>query len=400
MNLSTGYPYSIIRHGLIADYPKLSESLNTEVVIIGGGISGAINAYYLINAGVDCILVDARTIGMGSTCASTSLLQYELDITLSKLSAHIGWSKASHIYAMCRDAIGTLENICDKIGFKDFQRQPSLYFAAHKRDCKLLEDEYASRKKGGFDVRLLKGSEIYDAFGLVVPLAILSAEGAVTDAYLLTHALLQDGVQRGLKVFDRTAVTNIDYHRNKVVLHTNNGHSVSARKLVNASGYEIHEFVEKKIVNLSSTYAIASEQLPEGEIPWKQEAMLWNTADPYLYMRMTKDNRILIGGRDEPFANPERRDKLIKRKTSQLKRDFQRLFPETAFIPEFSWAGTFGATKDSLPYIGPYRSIPYTYYALGFGGNGIIFSVMAAEIIRDLIMGKKNGNVSLFSFSR
>ena len=117
-------------------------------------------------------------------------------------------------------------------------------------------------------------------------------------------------------------------------------------------------------------------------------------------MRLTDDNRIIMGGRDETFYNPQKRDKLIRKKTALLKRDFQKLFPDINLIPEFSWTGTFGSTKDALPYIGAYPKTPHTYYALGFGGNGITFSVIAAEIICDMIAEKKNANLSLFSFSR
>jgi len=117
-------------------------------------------------------------------------------------------------------------------------------------------------------------------------------------------------------------------------------------------------------------------------------------------MRTTKDNRIIVGGRDEEFYNPAKRDKLIKSKTHSLKKDFNKLFPSTELIPEFSWTGTFGSTDDALPYIGTYKKTPHTYYALGFGGNGITFSVIAAEIIADMITGKKNKDSELFSFNR
>ena len=63
------------------------------------------------------------------------------------------------------------------------------------------------------------------------------------------------------------------------------------------------------------------------------------------------------------------------------------------------WSGTFGKTKDSLPYIGTYKKTPNTYYALGFGGNGITFSVVAAEILCDMICGKQNEMQNCFRLS-
>ena len=128
--------------------------------------------------------------------------------------------------------------------------------------------------------------------------------------------------------------------------------------------------------------------------------MLWNTADPYLYIRTTPDNRILIGGRDEKIWDPKKRDSLLPAKTAALVRDFKKLYPQIRLKPEFSWCGTFGSTKDGLPYIGEYPGLPNSYFSLGFGGNGITFSLIAAEILKDLITGKKNSAEKIFSFQR
>lgn len=68
-----------MKNGLMATYPTLKQDLVCGVAVIGGGITGALVAYHLIQAGVDTVLVDKRDIGHGSTSASTSLLQYEVD---------------------------------------------------------------------------------------------------------------------------------------------------------------------------------------------------------------------------------------------------------------------------------------------------------------------------------
>ena len=183
------------------------------------------------------------------------------------------------------------------------------------------------------------------------------------------------------------------------MLKTENGYTVKAKKLVYATGYEVVDFIDKDIVNLLSTYAVVSEQYNKRPF-WKDEVLIWNTADPYLYVRTTPDNRVLVGGRDEDFSDPVKRDKLIDKKTKQLTKDISKLFPNLDFKPEFSWTGTFGATKDGLPYIGPYKKLPNSYFALGFGGNGITFSVIAAQIIKDILEGKENKDIELFSFER
>jgi glycine/D-amino acid oxidase-like deaminating enzyme len=109
MNLSSGYPFWLIRYGLPYDYPQLQEDLKTDVLIIGGGISGALVSYYLTQAGVNNVVADARTIGLGSTCASTSLLQYEIDTPLCKLQHITGLKNAVRAYRLCYESIDKLE---------------------------------------------------------------------------------------------------------------------------------------------------------------------------------------------------------------------------------------------------------------------------------------------------
>jgi glycine/D-amino acid oxidase-like deaminating enzyme len=399
MNLTTGYPYFLVNSGLPYAYPKLDKSLKSEVAIIGGGISGALTAYYLTKVGISCVLVDDRTIALGSTCASTSLLQYELDVPLFELSRQIGLKGAERTYRLSSEAIDGIEKISNELNFTHFERQQSLLFAAYKKDKAYLREEFTARKNAGFDVEFLEEAEINRKYGFTSPAAILSGQAAATDAYLFTHALLQASISKGLQVFDRTPVQQIKYKKRGVELLTAQGFLIRARYLVNASGYEITEFIEKKIVRLVSTYAIVSEHIDQ-DFPWKEKTLFWNTADPYLYMRQANNSRMIVGGRDEDYYNPARRDRLIAKKSRQLEQDFRKLFPRIDFKTEFSWTGTFGSTKDSLPYIGTYDKTPHTFYALGFGGNGITFSLTAAELICDLIQGKKNKDLALFSFNR
>ncbi len=67
---------------------------------------------------------------------------------------------------------------------------------------------------------------------------------------------------------------------------------------------------------------------------------------------------------------------------------------------DYRWAGTFGETKDGLAYIGQIRQMPRCYFALGFGGNGITYSAIAAEIIREAMAGRQHSDAHLFRFDR
>ena len=110
-------------------------------------------------------------------------------------------------------------------------------------------------------------------------------------------------------------------------LKTRDNFIINARKLVYATGYEGVNFISKPIVKLTSTYATASESFNTNQKFGKNESVIWNTAVPYLYMRTTKDNRIIVGGRDEEFFSHIKRDKLSPQKTKQLQGDFTKIFP-------------------------------------------------------------------------
>ncbi|MEP7165610.1 MAG: FAD-binding oxidoreductase [Ferruginibacter sp.] len=400
MDLNAGYPFWLIKSGLPYSYPYLEKNLATDVLIMGAGISGALMAFELVKRGIKCTVIDSRTVGLGSTCGSTSLLQYEIDTPLSELSRMIGKDKAVNAYNLCSRAIDELEKIAIKIGFSDFERGKSLYYAAAKKDMFFLEKEFNARKEAGFELDLLNENSIWQRFKFSAHAAILSQQAAQTNAYDFTHELLQYGMKKGLEVYDRTKGLIIKYKKNKILLTTDKGYSIKANHLVYATGYESLRYIDDKYLELKSTYAVCSEQMNKKYLNSLAGTLFWNTADPYLYMRLTSDNRILIGGRDENFYDPIKRDKLLPAKVRSLTADFKKIFPGIAFKPEFSWAGTFGSTKDGLPFIGKYKKLKNTYFSLGFGGNGITFSLVAAKINADLITGKKNKHQELFSFER
>jgi len=403
MDLRTSSPYWLLKNGLIQPYPSLRADLKTDVLVIGGGITGALVCWYLTQAGISVTLAERRHIGMGSTCASTALLQYEIDTPLYKLAGIVGEKNAARSYRLCIEAIDTLEKIAKKLPYdNDFERKPSFYYASKKADAAGLDLEYAIRRKHGIEVERWTENDIRQCFPFQAPAALYSPrDGAQVDAYALTHGLLKASQDAGAHVFDKTEITGIRRESGKVLAQTEHGFGIQAKKLVIASGYEAHLYLKKNdFIRLHSTYALVSEPY-EAETLWHENALIWETARPYLYLRTTKDRRVLVGGRDEPFYSPGKRDRLLTRKTRELKAVFERKFPGLApLYVDFSWAGTFAETVDGLPYIDRSPEHSDTWFALGFGGNGITFSQIAAEIIRDAITGKKNPDAAIFKFKR
>src|ERR1700733_2564601 len=100
MDLYSNSPYWLLKNGLLNSYPSVAKNYSTEVVIMGAGISGALMGYHLKEAGFDFMIVDRRHVGMGSTAASTALIQYEIDQPLRKLIGKVGEKNALRSYQL------------------------------------------------------------------------------------------------------------------------------------------------------------------------------------------------------------------------------------------------------------------------------------------------------------
>jgi glycine/D-amino acid oxidase-like deaminating enzyme len=400
MDLTSAHPFWPLQDGLPAVYPSLKQDLNCEVLVLGGGITGAFVAHQLVKEGLDVLLLDKREIGRGSTAGSTALLEYEIDIPLTELAKTIGQHEAEDAYRTCRDSIGKIEAIVRELNDScGFRRKKSVYLASRKRDAKLLREECAARTNAGIAVEYLDESALSSMFSFQRPAALLSQDAAEVDPYRLTHQLLAQACERGLRVFERTEVVKHETSQAGTASETDRGFKVTARHVVFATGYESVEFLPRHIATLKSTFAFVSRPLPSFD-GWWEECLIWETARPYLYLRTTPDGRALVGGEDIPFRNPAHRNRLIPKKTEKLAACFREMFPKIDLEVAYPWAGTFAETKDGLAYIGSLPDFPRYLFALGFGGNGITYAAIAAEIIRDQLLQRPNPAARVFRFDR
>jgi glycine/D-amino acid oxidase-like deaminating enzyme len=381
-------------------FSTLRHSISTDVAVIGAGITGALVAYHLAKAGIKVVLLDRKQIGQGSTCASTALLQYEIDTPLHQLSDMVGKPHAETSYLLCRNAIHDLHRISQDLAVDTgFSLRKSLYYASSEADKVMLEKEFAARKAIGLNVEWLEAGQVKALFPFPAPAAILSHDAAQVDAYRLTWGLLQSAVENKARIFEQTGITGMAYQPGKVLLQTESGNTVTARKVVIASGYESARYIDKSLLQLNSSFVICSEPMAEEEF-WYRNCLLWETARPYYYFRTTADRRIIVGGGDVKGFIPTQMEALVARKSAELLNEFHKKFNYLDFKIATQWGGAFAETEDGLPYIGSIEQYPDTYFALGFGGNGIIFSQIAAQLIRDSFLGKASADEAIFSFDR
>jgi glycine/D-amino acid oxidase-like deaminating enzyme len=129
--------------------------------------------------------------------------------------------------------------------------------------------------------------------------------------------------------------------------------------------------------------------------------LIWESARPYLYLRGTPDGRLMVGGADVPFKNAAARDALLGRQVRKLAEGYSELFGEDLPPVSHAWGGSFAATSEGLPHIGPAPGMhPRLLFALCYGGNGITYSVHAGEMIRAHVESRPHELDEIFGFPK
>lgn len=401
MLLRSGPPFWAYKNSLLASYPPLTRDFTCDVAIVGGGVTGALLAREIASAGFSCLLLDKRDVGWGSSMASTAMLQYEIDIRLTDLAKKIGESDARRAYRLCATGVEIIEDLTSRSHDRcDFQHCQSLFLARRGESLPAFRHEFESRQSMKLEVKLLSRSQLRSRWSIDRPAAIVSSIAARVDPYQLTHALLRAAVAQGLRVADRTKVVAFErpkpFHH---VLRTDRGASVRARHVVVATGYEAQSMLKEKIVTLKRTYALVSEPMPA--IPaWLRRHLVWESDDPYFYLRATSDHRLMMGGEDVRLHNANSRDTLLHSKVAALEKKFSALLPNIPMEPAYAWSGIFGETRDGLGYFGESPELPGIIFALGFGGNGTTFSAVFSKMIVPTLQGRAPHHARLFRFGR
>lgn len=400
MRLRTFESFWLLKNGLLYTYPSLQNNIKTEILVIGGGITGALISDALMNAGYEVTLIDRRDIGQGSTSATTSMLQYEIDEPLKDLAKKIGEEAAALCYQEGITAIQDLEQLVKTKKLNcGFQMKKSLYIAHNKTAAKELYQEFEIRKKHQLGVKWLEPETIQKTYGIVSQGGILSKTAASVDAYQMAHELIAFNVKRGMKVFDQTEIKSIQDQGKFPKVITQENHTINAQKIVFCTGFESLNLLKEKVADLIYTYATVSEPTQTYNKNL-EKILIWDTQDPYLYMRTTDDGRFLVGGEDSVYKDTILQQNIKEEKSKTLIKKLKKTLPDLDFIEDISWGGIFGTTKDGLPYIGESPEYKNCLFCLGFGGNGITFSAQGRKIIIDLLQNKENTLAQYYRFGR
>jgi glycine/D-amino acid oxidase-like deaminating enzyme len=398
MNIMSGTYYWPATFPSPPSYPRLERDLECDVLIVGGGSSSAQCAYYLADSGLKVAVIEKGKIGSGSTSSNTALIQYSGEKMFTNLVNSFGKEYITRHLKLLQDSINEIEAASRAVEIDcEFSRRDSLYSASCSEDVEKLKKEYDFLKQQGLKVDFLLKEEIEAKYPFSREAAIYSYDDGDLNPFKFTHALMDYAAGKGIQVFENTEMNGHHYDpkTNRMVISTKAGNSISAGRVIFAAGYEGIDVKKEKLVSFVSTYTVTSK--PVNDLSsWYKRTLLWETARPYLYLRTTADNRIIIGGLDDNTNYPEDRDSKLIHKRDKLVDEFHKMFPSIKIEPEYSLAAFYGGTADGLPIIGLYDEYPNSYFLLAFGDNGTVYSQMLAKIIAEDIVKGKSPDLELY----
>lgn len=368
-----------------------------EIVIVGGGISGALTALALAEAGHEILVLDRRTPGDGSTVASTAMIQFEIDTPLSELAKRIGARHAARAWRRSAKAVRDLGRLVERHGIDaDWVERDALYLAGNEMGYRGLMAEYEVRRAIRLPSRYLDRSQVQERFGIEATGALLSKGSAEVDPARLSAGCLRAAQRLGAEVVSPVEVVSVEADGDGVRLATTDGATVTCRRAVFATGYEVIGGLPRDRFDIVSSWAIATKPVPLERL-WPTRCLIWEAADPYLYLRTTADNRILAGGEDSGLVSPARRQAAIPAKSAKLLGKVEALLGLDGLEIDYAWAGAFAESPTGLPVFGELPGQPGVFAILGCGGNGITFSVIAADIVKAWAEGRRDRDADLFA---
>ncbi len=349
---------------------ELDGNIKTDVLIVGGGIAGILCAYKLKCAGTNCLLLEADRICGGITRNTTAKITLGHGLIYDKMIHRFG-EEGARLYAEAQiKACREYSRLCENIDC-DYELRDNYVYSLDDR--KKIEREVAALKRIGVSAELSNVSEL--------PFSVAGAVRVKNQAQFHPLKFLYE-IAKDLPIFEHTKVTELSQNRAK----TNRG-EVSFEKLIIATHFPMlnkHGLYPLKLYqHRSYVIALRGAQSVGG--------MYVDESGTGLSFRNYGDLLLLGGGghrtgkRGGSYAELE---------------DFAKRYYKSAKIVE-RWATQDCMTLDGISYIGQYaKSTPDIFVATGFNKWGMTGAMVAADILSDLVRGRKNPHAEIFSPSR
>jgi glycine/D-amino acid oxidase-like deaminating enzyme len=386
-------------------FPTYRGESRTDIVIIGGGLTGAACAVSFATAGVKVVLLEAGRVGRGATAGAPGLIREDVDASFQATVAAHGLRAARLLWQGMRRASLDFSAALRRLQIRcDLAPADLLVFARANADAaRSLRREYQAQRDAGLEYSWFtpaafeRTTAIHGAGGAV------RAHGATCDPYRACLGLLASGVARGAAVFEDSAVTRFRAGRKQVEIVTARGR-ITAQAVLVATGAPLGDLraLRRHLKTLHS-YAVVTEPLPAAvrrELGTRAAAVRDGDNPPH-FLRWLKEDRVLFAGADQPAVPDRVRDKVLVQRTGQLMYELSTLYPAISGTrPGWSWDFEYQATVDGLPYVGTHRNFPRHLFALGHGRHGAGVAWLAARLLLRAFQGSPAKGDELFAFAR
>lgn len=380
----------------IKQYPYLDEDIDCDILVIGGGIEGALVNYYLSN-NYKVVLVEKTRLGRCSTCVATALLEFQLDSFAHDLKSILNSEDIIKIYSMGLGCLKELDCLINRLGNHCYyKKKPSLLYSDRVVDISKIKKEFEFRKQNGVDCKYMDTSNCM--LDIDIKAGIFDKNGgAELNPYLFEKQLIQNSVNQK-NIYENTEIVNIQDIDDYVIAHSKYGYKIRAKKVIISTGfdYTLLDTDVQKLLTMMVSYTIVTSKisnLDKLKLPLIQDAY-----DNYHYLRTLPDERIIFGGEDTKFNGTHIDAKIAKSKYQSLTKNLNKILKRNNlnFTSEYEFCGLFASTENNLGIIGQSK-FKNIYYFLSCGANGIINTFCGIEIIKDLLEGKSNEFEKYFS---
>lgn len=387
-------------------YPYLTEDIKGDVVVIGGGICGALTAFFLAEEKYNVIVVEKNILGYGSTLTTSAILDYQFDIPMIKLSKYIGANYIENLYNLSKEAINSVEDIAKMLKSKkiDFKRKDSIYLTNKFINKSILQKENSIRNDFGFDTKFIHSHEFLNFNS-----AIISKKLAATmDPYMFTQELFSYlDTLNNVKIYENTNVISIDPKNNFVECITHNGFKIYADKLVFTNGIESLKYIQGLDVMLCKNFTIVSKPLISQKYLENEQMnfIARESLDTTKYLRFDDSGRIILSGENIKFNEKLKNEKYMNMVKSDRYKKLLNYLSKVFSIEgepklEYEYTSNYIDTKDCLPYVDEIENMPNCFCNLGFGTNGIVFSTIGAKMLKNAVNGLYTKDMKMFRLNR
>ena len=382
--------------------------MQTEAVVVGGGLTGCTTAYAFAAAGLKVLLLEADQIGRGATAYSSGWIAEEPGVAFADLEKAVGLRGARYAWQVWRRAALDFISLLRRLDIKcHLEERGSAIVAATTEQAARLKRDQKARREAGFDVSMMNPLAIKTDLGLDASAAIRSKHGATLDPYRACVGLAAAAADRGAVLSERSPVRKITFNRKIATVMTANGR-IRTRRVVVATGMPTPLF--KALARhfwFHTTYAVETEPVPAkirqqiGVERDRSRAVIRDSAQPPHIIRWIEDDRILITGADSEAIAPRLRDKVIVQRTGQLMYELSTLYPEISGIrPDYGWAADYARTAEGLPYLGPHRNYPHHLFAFGDSSRSVTGAYVASRVLLRHHSGELDRGDDVFGFHR